>query len=143
MISIVWWTLGLEASLIKTFFNSHITLTFDLSSYMILILDFLGLAFSFSHTIYGITLEEAPEWTIQLWIFLLNISNVEKRRSSRFQPLTGQRSINNRLFLCSLLPKICTLDRFSSFFAYPTIRIFAFAERSSLDRFNEILLYLW
>jgi hypothetical protein len=77
--SIVWCTLGLDDILIKTFFNSPITLTLVISSCMIWMSDSSGLTFNFSHTLNGITLEEAPESTMQLWTFLLKISKVSKK----------------------------------------------------------------
>jgi hypothetical protein len=39
----------------------------------------LGFTFNFLHIAWGITFDEAPESTMQLCIFLLNISNVRRK----------------------------------------------------------------
>jgi hypothetical protein len=102
MLSIVWWTFGFKYNLTKTFFNSPITLTLDLSDYMIWILYFSILAFNFSHTINGITLEEAHESTIQLWKFLLNISKVNKKGGGRFWRFPIKKPLISYCFLAVL-----------------------------------------
>ena len=45
---------------------------------MICMLLFLGSTFSFRHTEKGMTLEESPESTIQLWMLLLKISKANR-----------------------------------------------------------------
>jgi len=79
MISIVLRNLGLDDNLIKTFFNSPITLTLYLSKWMIWISNSSGLTLIFSQTLRGVTFEEALESTMQLWTFMLKISKVNKK----------------------------------------------------------------
>jgi hypothetical protein len=70
--------LGLDDNLISTFFSSPITLTLLRSSYMIFKVDGSTLALILWHTDHDITLDDAPESTIQLCTFLLKILKVYK-----------------------------------------------------------------
>jgi hypothetical protein len=74
MISIIWCTLGSDDSLIKTSLSSPFTLTYVLSSCMILVLVICGTTFIFWHTEKGIMLDDAPESARQLCTLKLKIS---------------------------------------------------------------------
>ena len=78
MMLIDWWTLGFEATHIRTSFISPMTFTFHLSNCMILVFHVWGFALRFLHSEYDITFEKALDSTRKMWTFRLNISKVNR-----------------------------------------------------------------
>ena len=79
MISINWQTLSFADNRVNTSFISPITLTTNLSNWMILHEDGVGWPLIFLHTESDMTLDEAPESTKQLYTLWLKISKDNKK----------------------------------------------------------------
>ena len=75
--SITWYTLGFDESLMVTALISPMTLTCIQSNFTMWTIDFWGKIFNFAHTVFSIILDEAPESTKKLWKLLLKTSKVK------------------------------------------------------------------
>ena len=52
------------------------------------------MSFNFLHIDKGITLEDAPKYTKQLWIFLLKTSNVKRKGGTKVFPFLSSEHVS-------------------------------------------------
>ena len=98
--SIICTKLGCVAILIITSLSSPITLTWVLSSCMTCLSLLIGKTSSFLQMTKGITLEDAPKSTKQLWRFPLKTSNVKRKGGTKgFSLLSPEHVVSLQFWL--------------------------------------------
>ena len=86
MMSITWTHFGCVSILIMTSLSSPITFTWVFSSCIMCLSLLSRKTFNFLQIDNGMTLEDAPESTRQLWRFLLKTSNVKRKGGTKGFP---------------------------------------------------------